>query len=77
MENGIPYDPEYVFHDVRVSFFRNLKVLEVTLLRKKFICMHDHSCLYLYNFCLFDFINFYVLRVGHFSVNQGILQNLK
>lgn len=39
MENGIPYDPEYVFHDVRVSFFRNLKVLEVSLLRKKIICM--------------------------------------
>lgn len=50
MENGIPYDPEYVFHDVRVSFFRNLKVhvLEVSLLRKKNY-LYDHSCLYLYN----------------------------
>lgn len=71
MENGIPYDPEYVFHDVRVSFFRNLKVhvLEVSLLRKKIICMIIAACIFI--IFLFDFINFIVLKVVHFSVLSG------
>lgn len=69
MENGIPYDPEYVFHDVRVSFFRNLKLLEVSLLRKKIICMIIAACIFI--IFLFDFINFIVLKVGHFSVSSG------
>lgn len=71
MENGILYDLEYVFYDVRVSFFRNLKVyvLEVFFFRKKIICMIIVVCIFI--IFLFDFINFIVFKVGYFLVLFG------
>lgn len=35
MENGIPYDPEYVFHDVRVSFIGFKSIRSFSTQKKK------------------------------------------